>query len=485
MVGQDGAEAAPVQGKRDHLRNLVGWLTLVPLVLLILFCSGQISVWGLRTRAAQDVHSQLTANYEQWPYEEVAPLNPAVLDIIRREDGQVEGIEPVVPGVFLPTPTPANTRPGSASTPTSLPTSTQTVKSATQTPSPTRTALPPTYTQTLAVPSATVTPTRTKTITPSATRTVTLTPTRTATYFLWIIATQTRTSTRRPADTAAPTSTSTITQLVSSTATQTLNPSPLPTVTRTPSATFIPTVTSTRTSAPTITPTSTQMGTPTFTPTVNFTPTSTPTVTDTPVVVVTHTPTVTLTPTDIFTPFETPERTQIATTTYTPEPTETSTDTPEPTETSTDTPEPTQIPLPPGINIGPGDGFYTEIGCGGGILVDLGSQTSISGLVYYEVENPSGPGTIALDWAIVSVSANSTGPWTLIFYWGDSNSGNNGYVPAIYYPPENDNQTIGFGELYNQTGIRIDVVGTYRYVLIEAPPGCDDPAQVDAIQVLP
>jgi hypothetical protein len=446
MVGQDGAEGAPVYGKRDHLRNLVGWLTLVPLVLLILFCSGQISVWGLRPSAAQDVHSQLTANYEQWPYEEVAPLNPAVLEIIRREDGQVEGIEPVIPGVFLPTPTPAYTRSGSARTPTSVmasrtssPTSAQTGKSTTQTPLPTQTALPPTYTQTLAAPSATVTPAWTKTTFPSATRTVTLTPTRTATYIL-IIATRTRTSTARPADTATRTSTSTFTQLVSPTATHTLNPSPSLTVTCTPSAT--PTGSATFTSAPTITPT------------------STPTVTDTPITVATES-------------------------TDTPEPTETSTDTPVPTETPTDTPNPTQLPLPPGVNIGPGDGNFIEIGCGGGILVDLGSQMWIGRLVYYEVANPSDPGYIALDWVVVSVSANSTGPWTLIFYWGDTNSGNNGDVPAVYYPPENDNQRISFGELYNQTGIRIGVAGTYRYVLIEAPPGCGDAAQVDAIEVLP
>ena len=117
--------------------------------------------------------------------------------------------------------------------------------------------------------------------------------------------------------------------------------------------------------------------------------------------------------------------------------------------------------------------------------MDLGSQTWIGSLVYYEVENPADPGYIALDWAIVSVSTNSTGPWTLIFYWGDTNSGNNGSVPGGYYPPENDNQQIGLGELFNQTGIVINVAGTYRYVLIEAPPGCADPAQVDAIQVLP
>jgi hypothetical protein len=137
------------------------------------------------------------------------------------------------------------------------------------------------------------------------------------------------------------------------------------------------------------------------------------------------------------------------------------------------------------MNIGPGDGAYNEVGCGNSILVDLGSQMWIGRLVYYEVENPSDPGSIALDWVIVYVSTNSTGPWTLIFYWGDTDSGNNGDVPSGYYPPENDNQRIGFGELYNQTGIRIVVGGTYRYVSIEAPPGCGDAAQVDAIEVLP
>lgn len=163
----------------------------------------------------------------------------------------------------------------------------------------------------------------------------------------------------------------------------------------------------------------------------------------------------------------------------------TPTDIPAPTKTLTPTPEPTQLPLPPGINIGPPDGSYDEVGCGNGILVDLGSQTWIGTLVYYEVENPSDPGYIALDWVMLYVSDDSTGPWTLIFYWGDADPGNNGDVPSNYYPPENDNQRISMAELYNGTGIRIPVGGTYRYVLVQVPPGCGDPAQVDGIEVLP
>jgi hypothetical protein len=162
-------------------------------------------------------------------------------------------------------------------------------------------------------------------------------------------------------------------------------------------------------------------------------------------------------------------------------PTVTDTPTEEPTITST----PTQIPLPPGLDIGPGDGDYYEVGCGGGIIVDLGSPTWIGSLVYYEIEYLGEPGTIQMDWVLVYVSDNASGPWTLYLYWGDTNSGNNGYIPGSHFPPEIDNERITFGELYNNTGVRMDVGGTYRYVLIEAPPGCGDPAQVDAIEVLP
>jgi hypothetical protein len=217
----------------------------------------------------------------------------------------------------------------------------------------------------------------------------------------------------------------------------------------------------------------------TVAPSATYTPTDTPTTTDTLAPTDTPTPTVTptLTPEDTFTPTptETPTITLI--------PTDTST----PTETPTHTPEPTQLPLPPGMNIGPGDGDYNEIICGGSILVDLGSQMEIPILVYYEVENPSELLHIALDWVIVYLSANADGPWSLIFYWGDSESNNNGYVDPKYYQDqlEMDNQSIPFNELINNTGVGMNVGGTYRYVLIEAPPGCGDAAQVDAIEVLP
>jgi hypothetical protein len=118
-------------------------------------------------------------------------------------------------------------------------------------------------------------------------------------------------------------------------------------------------------------------------------------------------------------------------------------------------------------------------------VIDLGKQTWIGRLVYYEVENPSDLGTIGMDWVIVYVSPNLRGPWKMVFYWGDGDPRNNGNILSGQALQENDGQPIAFGDLYNQTGISIPVWGTYRYVMISAPPRCSDPAQVRGIDILP
>jgi hypothetical protein len=132
-----------------------------------------------------------------------------------------------------------------------------------------------------------------------------------------------------------------------------------------------------------------------------------------------------------------------------------------------------------------GNSTYQEFGCWHSNLIDLGRQTWVGSLVYYEAENLSDPGYIAMDWVIVYVSANLEGSWKLVFYWGDGYPGNNGNIPPGQSRLENDGQRIASGDLFNQTGIQIGVGGYYRYVLISAPPRCDDPAQAGAIDVLP
>jgi hypothetical protein len=127
-----------------------------------------------------------------------------------------------------------------------------------------------------------------------------------------------------------------------------------------------------------------------------------------------------------------------------------------------------------------------DLGCGNSLIVDLGQQTWVGTLVFYEYFNPFGcGGGICLDWISIDVSPADTGPWTQVFYWGDTDDSNNGSVPPSHFPPEDDNEFVLPFELYNITGILIDVGDTHRYVRFTAPNPCGDPAQIDAIEILP
>jgi hypothetical protein len=115
----------------------------------------------------------------------------------------------------------------------------------------------------------------------------------------------------------------------------------------------------------------------------------------------------------------------------------------------------------------------------------LGTPTVIGSLVYYEREYPPGSSEIMMDWVIVQLSPDNITYGPAVFYWGDSDPSNNGSILPTHFPPENYNEVIPFSELYLSTGVVINVGGTYRYVLISVPSPCYEPAEVDAIQVLP
>lgn len=116
-------------------------------------------------------------------------------------------------------------------------------------------------------------------------------------------------------------------------------------------------------------------------------------------------------------------------------------------------------------------------------------------LVYYERENPLF--VISLDWVIVEVGPTASGPWTTVFYWGDNVHDAHTNMPVGYVSDgdgEADNEQIPISILYGSTyptGIALDLdllgmTGTHSFVRISSPLGGDnDPAEVDAVEVLP
>jgi len=111
-------------------------------------------------------------------------------------------------------------------------------------------------------------------------------------------------------------------------------------------------------------------------------------------------------------------------------------------------------------------------------------------LVYYERDTGS---SIMLDWVIVDVCADSSCSTAYTaFYWGNATADFNTNIGALGYgPPESDNQLIPSTDLWGSTGIAIDVdavapAGAYQWIRIQSPlGGSNDPAEVDALEVLP
>jgi hypothetical protein len=312
------------------------------------------------------------------------------------------------------------------------------------------------------------------------------------------------------------------TSLPSSFATATPRPSPTPTLsswlatatrTLTPTlpAYFTPSIT--RTSTPSLTLTRTLVPAYTPTPTTQFIPTATytspPPFTQTPTL---H-PTVTPTSTTIFTP--TPAT--IFTPTFTLTPIFTPTSTTSLTPTITPTPYPTEPPcggnIPAGEpDIGPPDGSFASLPCGGLLILDLPllghSPIDLSvpdlayDLVFYERRLPPPDSqVIELDWVSVEIGpgpsgACDTSAWYTSFNWGDGVVINNGHLGNLY--PEIDNQTIPLSALWGtlplQTGIAIDLdsaalgipPGIYPCIRIISPFNFpdNDPSEVDALEIL-
>ncbi|HLE27346.1 MAG TPA: hypothetical protein VI793_04465 [Anaerolineales bacterium] len=443
------------------MRDLFRWLIIVPVMLLLLLGCSYLAARSVAPSPPADTRSRLEADYGIWLFTVFQPVSTAIVEDIlsdREQFPEFVGTAPaptIVAGLFWPTPT--GGLPIAGVTPSATPTS-PSASTATDT------ARPETATPTTAPESTTATPTRQPTQTqtiPPPTATATRTPRPTLTH---TPLPPSLTPTDEPVDNP-PTSTNT----------PTVTPTPTHTPTSTPTATA--TSTHTPTNTPTNTPTSTHTATPTATAT--FTPSNTPTAT--------HTPTPTFTPS--HTPTNTPTPTHTATPTNTPTPID--------TPTPTNTPVPCPGNYPPGEpNAGAPDGSYASVGCGDAITVLVTTAITVPhagyDLVYYELEEPAGSGAIQMDWVVVEVAGSCGGPWIRVFYWGDGAIDANTNIGALGYTPgEPDNQIIPMSDLYGTTGIAIDIdafapLGMYGCVRLSVPTGGDnDPAEVDALEVLP
>lgn len=262
-----------------------------------------------------------------------------------------------------------------------------------------------------------------------------------------------------------------------------LTGTPFPPMTRTSFASPTPTTLSSVTNTAVIA----QSPTNTF---VYIAPTQTatrrPASTNTSILTQVTIPTATPTVISLATPTTTSTGTSTSTVTSTATATPTATLTSSPTPVATD-------PLPGTIGTTP-DGVPYYLPAGGaltlGITLVADGDTGWD-LVYYEF--PAGSG-IWLDWVIIQIGDGNN--WYTVFNWydniADTNSNMNfNILSNPQTPPEPDQRDILSAELYNSTGIAIDIdaivpPGTYPYIRFIAPAGdVDGQMEIDAIEVLP
>jgi hypothetical protein len=206
-------------------------------------------------------------------------------------------------------------------------------------------------------------------------------------------------------------------------------------------------------------------------------------------------------------------------------PTNTPTDTevpppPVPADTATGTPTPTEafrivstrVDEPDLENA---DGNFFSVSAGDAIIIDLMGNPIIIDetpnpdvdLVLYEREDPARRGTIALDFVVVRIAKSLLDTWFTVFHWGDQIPDANTNVESYASDADGelDNEAIPIdtpssplvptpplvGTPPFNTGIEIDVdsvvrtPGAYPLIMIGAPTNAADPAEVDAVQVIP
>lgn len=164
----------------------------------------------------------------------------------------------------------------------------------------------------------------------------------------------------------------------------------------------------------------------------------------------------------------------------------------------------TAVPPPPEFG-GPPDNVTYTLPAGGSLTLSINltadGNTSDWEIIYYEYSVAAIPPDfydgIWLDWIIIEISDGSN--WYTVFNWGNNISDTNTNVahslltdpPPPPNPEEMDQRPILSVDLYNGTGVAIDIdslvpPGTYVYIRITAPSGdSDGQAEIDTIEILP
>jgi len=159
-------------------------------------------------------------------------------------------------------------------------------------------------------------------------------------------------------------------------------------------------------------------------------------------------------------------------------------------------------PYPVVIGVTPDSVYYTLL-AGGTLTLDLATPLVVPStpnydLVYYEYPSGTDPG-ILLDWVIIQLGDGNN--WYTIFNWYNNVADTNTNMdfnllaiptdPPIPPPDEPDQRVIPSGEMYNVSGIVINVdpvvpPGTYPYIRFIAPTGdSDGQLEIDAIFICP
>lgn len=145
------------------------------------------------------------------------------------------------------------------------------------------------------------------------------------------------------------------------------------------------------------------------------------------------------------------------------------------------------------------DSNVYNLGAGGTLTLNI--DITVNGnpgwdLVYYE--RPAGSG-ILMDWVIIEISDGQN--WYTVLNWYNNVADTNTNVdfnilpipvmPPIPPPQEPDQRDIPSANLYNSTGVAINLDGVvppgiYSFIRIYAPPGdADGQLEIDALEVLP